>query len=118
MLKQLTLRNFRCFERHLVPLRPTTVIVGRNNAGKSTIVEALRLVSHVVNRYGNFVVRTVPEWLDLPRLYRGVAPSLRGMEFSAETLYHRYGDPPAHITATFLTGDRLEIYIGGDTADP
>jgi energy-coupling factor transporter ATP-binding protein EcfA2 len=118
MLRELTLRNFRCFERHVIPLRERTLIVGRNNAGKSTIVEALRLVSHVANRYGNFLVAGVPDWLDLPRVYRGISPSLRGMEFNAETLYHRYGEPPAQITATFNSGDRVELYIGGETDDP
>ncbi len=45
MLSELRLENFRCFEDHTIPLRPLTIIVGRNNAGKSTIVEALRIVS-------------------------------------------------------------------------
>jgi hypothetical protein len=118
MLVELRLRNYRCFDDHRIPLRPRTVLVGRNNAGKSTVVEALRLLSLVANRYGNFVTRDVPEWLDLPRITRGVAPSLRGTEFTAETLYHRYGDPPARITAAFDSGYRLELYIGGDATDP
>jgi AAA15 family ATPase/GTPase len=50
MLSEITFRNFKCFSRHTIPLRPVTVIVGRNNAGKSTVVEALRLVSLVVSR--------------------------------------------------------------------
>ncbi|PYS69901.1 MAG: hypothetical protein DMF73_13950 [Acidobacteria bacterium] len=45
MLTKLILRNFRGFENHELPLRETTVIVGRNNAGKSTVVEALRLAA-------------------------------------------------------------------------
>ena len=50
MLSEISLRNFKCFSRHTIPLRAITVIVGRNNAGKSTIVEALRLVSLVASR--------------------------------------------------------------------
>ena len=51
MITQLTIKNFRGFDRHIVPLRPITILVGKNNAGKSTVVEALRLVSMVTNRY-------------------------------------------------------------------
>jgi predicted ATPase len=118
MLTELTLENFRCFESHTLPLRARTVMVGRNNAGKSTVVEALRLLSHVVNRYGNFHIQAVPSWLDVPRIFRGISPSLQGMDFNAETLYHRYGDPPARISARFASGDRVELYVGGESDDP
>ena len=72
MLARLRLRNFRGFDEHVVPLRKLTLIVGANNAGKSTIVEALRLVALVVNRFlrgtGNFV--PIPEWLNEPEAFR------------------------------------------------
>jgi predicted ATPase len=41
MITRLTSRNFRGFDRHTVPLRPITILVGKNNAGKSTVVEVL-----------------------------------------------------------------------------
>jgi len=40
MLRTLRLQNYRCFD-HTVAFHADTVVVGRNNAGKSTIVEAL-----------------------------------------------------------------------------
>jgi len=118
MLKQLRLQNFRCFRDHLVPLRPTTIVVGRNNAGKSTVVEALRLVSLIVSRapYLNFT--SVPEWLDAPKAYRGISPSLRGFEFDFTTVFHRYGEPPAIITAEFSGGGSVQIFIGKSQKEP
>lgn len=117
MLTSLRLQNFRCFKDHIVPLRPTTIIVGRNNAGKSTIVEALRLVSLIVSRapYLNFA--DVPKWLDAPKSYRGVSPSLRGFEFDFTTVFHRYGEPPAVISAEFSTGGSMRIFIGKDKGE-
>jgi AAA15 family ATPase/GTPase len=41
MLTQLEFENFRCFGSHRLNLRPLTIIVGRNNAGKSTVTEGL-----------------------------------------------------------------------------
>lgn len=115
MLAKLRLQNFRCFDDHVIPLHQTTIIVGRNNAGKSTIVEALRLVSIIVNRYQFLKFSDVPDWLDIPRINRGISPSIKGMEFNFETVFHRYGEPPAIITATFDTQHTITIYIGHES---
>ena len=63
MLNVIELENYRCFENHKIDFRSTTIVVGQNNAGKSTIIEALRLVSIVSSRVLNFI--SVPKWLDL-----------------------------------------------------
>lgn len=117
MLTSLRLENFRCFKDHIVPLRPTTIIVGRNNAGKSTIVEALRLVSLIAGRAPHLNFSDVPPWLDLPKSYRGVSRSLRGFEFDFTTAFHRYGEPPAIITAQFSNGGSMQIFIGRDKGE-
>jgi hypothetical protein len=112
MLTELQLNNFRGFDEHGLELKRLTVIVGRNNAGKSTIVEALRLVSLVTGRFGHLNFRDPPRWLELSKRYRGVAPDLSLMDFDFETAFHRYAPPPAVITARFDTGAAIRIYIG------
>ncbi|NQT82118.1 AAA family ATPase [bacterium] len=114
MLKELHLKNFRGFEDHLLPIRPTTVIVGRNNAGKSSIAEALRLLSIVVNRHRALNFLDVPSWLRGREVVPGVRPSLRGLEINFKTIFHRYEDPPAVISATFDSGAKVVIYVGQD----
>jgi energy-coupling factor transporter ATP-binding protein EcfA2 len=114
VLKSLRLSNFKGFEQHLLPLRPTTVIVGPNNAGKSTIIEALRLVSIVANRLPYLTFRDMPTWLIDPDAFRGVSPSLRGMEVHFPSIFHRYSDPPAKIEARFQNDSRIIIYLGPD----
>src|SRR5258707_10832234 len=112
MLVELTLENFRCFGKHTIPLRPTTVIVGRNNAGKSTIIEALKLVAIIAERYRGLTYAPPPRWLDLYKAIRGVTPSLNGQAFSFEKAFHRYNDPPAIITAKFSNSETITVYIG------
>ncbi len=112
MIRQLTLQNFRAFEDHTVPLRSETIIVGENNAGKSTIVEALRLLSLVINRREFLHFSNVPSWLDISRRERGVSPSLRNMEINLKSIFHRYGEPPAQISATFDSGENVTLYVG------
>src|SRR6185503_6812665 len=116
MLAQLTLTNFRGFEHHVVPFRKTTVVVGRNNAGKSTIIEALRLVALVVSRLGNINYKEPPEWTKLSRRYRGVAPSLAEAGLDLTNAFHHYRDPPADIVAEFENGCRIRVLIGPKSA--
>jgi len=90
------------------------IVVGKNNAGKSTIVEALRLVSLITNRYQRLEFHRVPRWLDRPRSERGVSPSLQNIELNLESAFHQYSDPPAIITCTFASNETITIYIGKD----
>lgn len=116
MLVELRFQNFRCFEDHAVPLRPCTVIVGKNNAGKSTLVDGLRLVSIAASRFLNLALHDPPAWSSLPRREVGVSPSIEGMEFNTANIFHRYGSPPAAVTATFESGVSLKIYVGPEGA--
>ncbi len=47
-LVSLELRRFRAFERFTVTFGPTAILVGPNNAGKSTVVSALRSIAYMV----------------------------------------------------------------------
>jgi len=112
MLTKLDLTNFRCFANHSVALQPLTILVGQNNAGKSTLVEALQLVSVVATRHEHLNFVRPPSWLDLPRATRGVSPSLRNLDIDLESVFHRYGDPPAEIRASFDTGSSITVFVG------
>jgi len=112
MLTQPRLRNFRGFRDHILPFRRTTLLIGRNNAGKSSIVEALRLVSLVTTRFRVLGYYPGPRWGEIPQREYGVRPSLKGLELNVGTLFHQYGEPPAIIDATFENLTAVRIYIG------
>ncbi len=114
MLERLELQNYRGFDDHVIPFRELTVLVGRNNAGKSTAVEALRLVGIVVRRFRTTGTRfeEIPYWLDDLRAYRGVAPAVTDLDFHEDTFFHRYGGPPAVLTAHFGDGASVHVFVG------
>ncbi|MDF2960468.1 MAG: hypothetical protein K0S39_2203 [Paenibacillus sp.] len=112
MIKEIILNNFRCYSSHTVPLKSTAIIVGKNNAGKSTIVEALRIISLVAQRYRNLTYNEPPKWTGHPKTLKGVSPSLKGMEINFESVFHRYGTPPASLKASFISGEEIEVLIG------
>ena len=113
MLRQLRLENFRCFRDHTITFNPTTVIVARNNAGKSTLVEALGLMALVVNRRGGSFTNA-PRWAEGPRFRLGISKDISHLNLNRDTLFHRYGEPPAVITARFTEGVTVKLYIGGE----
>lgn len=116
MLESLRLKDFRGFDDHIVRFRKTTVIVGANNAGKSTIVEAIRLVSLVANRHGNLNFSRAPEWLDAPAAGAGVRPSLRDLNTNLSTVVNVAGGSVAEVVATFTEGEVVHLYVGRDDA--
>ncbi|MEA2190404.1 MAG: hypothetical protein QOI73_525 [Solirubrobacteraceae bacterium] len=118
MIESLRLQNFRGFIDHTVPFKQTTVLVGANNAGKSTLVEALRIVAVVLDRLRNPHARFVepPMWLEGKHALIGVSPAVRGLptDEAARSLFYAYDPPPAVLSATFAGGARVTVFIGPD----
>ena len=117
MLTQLHLENFRGFDDHIIEFVPMTIAVGRNNAGKSSFVEALRLVSLVVAHCRSRPLRNVPHSWTISRTARKLSPSLQSLEINLDSVFHRYGDPPATITAEFSSGANIIVRIWVDTIE-
>jgi predicted ATP-dependent endonuclease of OLD family len=117
MIKTLRFINYRCFLDHQLPLKQETIIVGKNNAGKSTIIEGFRLIGLITERYKHLSILDVPNWLDIPRYHRGVRIDLGALNLSWENLFHHYQkDQPACVIATFTNRAIVEIYLGPNGA--
>lgn len=112
MLRSLHLRNFRGFRDHRVDFKDVSVIVGMNNAGKSTIVDALRILSITTQRFRSLSFVDPPGWTGLNQDYLGISPSLQNLNLNFKTIFSHYSDPPGLITADFFNGAKLKIYIG------
>ncbi|GAA4456811.1 ATP-dependent nuclease [Rurimicrobium arvi] len=114
MLDKIKIENYRCYDEHEIELRNFSIVVGKNNAGKSTLIEALRLVSLATSRFGSVSYQSHPSWLDLPLIAKGITPSLKSFGFNTENLFHNYGDAPSVITATFSSKLIVTVYIGNN----
>jgi predicted ATP-dependent endonuclease of OLD family len=87
------------------------MMIGRNNAGKSTIVEALRLFSLVVNRLKRLEFHDYSREFDLPGLDACVSPSLRATNVDLRHVCHQYGEPPATVEAIFDDHQRVTLHL-------
>lgn len=104
---ELLIENVRCFAgRHVIPIRPLTVLVGENSSGKSTLLAALSIVCD--NRFP-----LNPEFNQAPYIlgnfqtiarYKGPKEghsSSFSLGFTSEG-----GELPRDVTATYIWDDR------------
>lgn len=111
MIQKLIIKNFRCYEESTISFNGTSILVGRNNAGKSTLIEALKIVSSVTRKYRSLRFTAPPDWLSDVRYY-GVTPNVDNMNISDRGIFHMYGYPPAIIEALFSNGTSIKAYVG------
>ena len=111
MIKQLNISNFRCYKKSTIYFHGTSILVGRNNAGKSTMIEALKIISSVTRKYKTLRFTAPPEWV--PReMNNGVSPNIENMNISDRGIFNMYGNPPAIVEAIFMNGSSIKAYVG------
>lgn len=111
MIRQLNITNFRCYEKTSIFFNGTSILVGRNNAGKSTMIEALKIISSVTRKYRILRFIAPPEWVPKEN-NNGVSPNVENMNISDRGIFNMYGNPPAIIEAIFTNGSSIKAYVG------
>jgi hypothetical protein len=114
VLTKLELTNFRGFVRHEVPFRDLTVLVGKNNAGKSSLIEALRISSIAIKAMQSMRFTDPPRWAQDAMFCRGVSPDSSTVRIDLRTAFHNYNSPPAIICCHFADNLKLTTFIGPD----
>lgn len=117
-LKKLHLINFKCFREHTIFFDENTIMVGQNNAGKTTVVEALRILGLTTARLKatiKYISR--PAWLDgkLALSTKGIRVSANAIDTDLEQVFFSYGEPPAIIQAFFTNEVVIKIFINNES---
>ena len=111
-LKKIIFENYKCFERSDISFRDLTIIVGRNNAGKSTIIEALRLIALAGMKSKTAVYRDPPSFLGLPIIQKGFHVNVEKLRIELRGAIHYYDkDAVARITAIYKDKTKIILYI-------
>jgi hypothetical protein len=113
-LRTVQLVNFRGFRDHKVALSPTTVLVGQNNAGKSTFIDALRILAIAVRRARTARYISTPEWLSTSASAGfGYRISFETLDFDfANIQYNHNRSEPAALEAIYVNGSRVRVWLG------
>lgn len=111
MLEKIVISNFRCYEKTTISFNGSAILVGKNNAGKSTLIEALKILSTVSRKYKTARFVSPPEWVDDER-YKGITPNLVNMNIADHGIFNMYGNPPAIVEGFFTNGTSIKAYVG------
>ena len=117
-LEKIQLRNFKCFSNHTVYFNNITVAVGQNNAGKTTMIEALRILGLATARFKNAVsYSNRPEHLSeyLPLAIKGIKVSAKAIDIDLERVFYRYGGPPAIVSGYFSNEVYIKVFVYSET---
>jgi AAA15 family ATPase/GTPase len=111
MIRKLIIKNFRCYEKSTITFNGSSVLVGKNNAGKSTLIEALKIISTITKRYRTARFVAPPDWVKSANTY-GVSPNVENMNISDHGIFYLYGSPPAIIESYFSNGSIIKAFVG------
>lgn len=120
MITQLTLQKFRCFDlftmKHIMPI---TLIGGKNNSGKSAILEAIFLAAGYRNpniffalaagRNGNGTLQATPQRIWNPLFYNLDKNDTFSIQFIGNDKFN------SNLTMKKVEGDAVSLDINSDT---
>lgn len=101
--------NYKAFNEYSASFREFNVLVGPNNAGKSTILGAIRILSEGIRKARSRNPESVSGFTGK---IRGYAIDLRGLPVSTENVFHNYNDAePAIVTFRISNGNELILWF-------
>lgn len=108
MLVKLRLANFKPFRLFSIDFTDLNVLVGKNNMGKSTLVDALRLISLEANyRLRRDLVR-LPQDLFAEEVH-GFMVEPERIPFPTANVHYEYESVTSRVTADFDNGVGIEL---------
>ncbi len=116
MIDYVKFENYRCFEITTVSFKDLTILVGKNNAGKSTIIEALRMISFVAGKAVKTTYKEPPYGFPISNRYKGIKVDVDKLKIDLRGIVYLYEDKYSKVKAYFTDGCIIEIYANSDIA--
>ena len=116
MIKKIHIENYKCYQKSSLNFKDITVIVGSNNAGKSTLIEALRLVSFAASKYQNVIYTDLPSNFGLPRAIKGFKINVANLMIDLRFALYQLEGTYARIDVEFDSKEHIMIYLDTETA--
>ena len=108
-ITSLKLRNFQAFEDYSISLHRTNILVGPNNSGKSTILNAFRILEHAL-RIAR-ARRPSPVITHHENESSGHIISATTLPFSLDNVHYNYIDDNTRLEFRYSNGNQLFLYF-------
>ena len=107
-LRTLKLVNYKGFADHTISFRSTNVMVGANNAGKSTALSALRLIAAMLPTARRMAPTTVGTYKGIrTRGWPITATAIDSSAFSVDNIRHDFRPDETRLEVTVNNGTKL-----------
>lgn len=116
MITEMELRNYRCFENSKIVYKNLNVLVGKNNAGKSSMIEALRMVAYASQKAMNAAYRDAPSGLNISGREKGIRIDVEKLKIDLRGIVYLYEDKIAQINVCFDDGCKILIAANKEIA--
>lgn len=116
MIKEVQFENYRCFEKSKINYKDLVVVVGKNNAGKSSMIEALRMIAFVSRKCVQTTYKDAPWGLGLSAREKGIRIDTDKLKIDLRGVVYLYEDTIAKINAVFDDGCKISILANKDMA--
>lgn len=116
MIDIIQLENYRCFEKTQIKLKEVSVFVGKNNAGKSSLIEALRLVALAIRKSTKTVYKELPMEFGTGIKIKGFKLDVEKLKIDLRGIVYLYEDKIAKIKAVLSSGNLIIIYLNSSYA--
>jgi predicted ATPase len=111
-IQSVTLTNFRGFRYHTVALNKLSVLVGHNNAGKTTFIDAIRLLAVACEKAQTGNYTRPPDWLRGQTRDPGFSTTFKTVNFDFEnTTYNQHQEEPSKIEVRFRNKTTLTLWL-------
>ena len=113
MLRQIKFYGFKCHKSLQINLKNVNILTGPNNSGKSTVIDAFRILSGATRTMES----RRPSLLSLPggSAIIGYEIPRSSIPIDLRHVTHEYDDAPAQIEFTLRNGNTLKIHLPNDS---
>lgn len=116
MIKRITLSKYKCYNNSNLTLKEIVIIVGSNNSGKSTLIEALRMVADAAKRYRTTNYIELPSFLNLPKIQKGFRIPVEELKIDLRSAIYNYQSAIATIDVEFESAEHIVIFLNNQYA--
>lgn len=110
-LKSIRIKNYKCFKDVSFSIKNINILIGENNAGKSTAIEAIKLIAFAIEKLKKSNYIECPEEISDMSRNRCVLLNIQTLLIDIDLVSYKYQGGVSHIFGYFSGNLRVEVFI-------